>query len=1806
VKTCLRIFRLLVVVMFCLAPVIASAQSNTGATLTAVPAQNQSPPALRAFSPTSGAQGSTVTLTFTGAYFRKPVGLQFSPATGLSVISVAVVGPYQIQATVKIDPTASPGPRRVMLVVADQSLPAPTPFTVTSSQQPCETTGVAGIPCPPPPGKQPIRPFKPIFRERVTVLRVTPNQIPAGSQNVELKLEGTNFAPGAAVNFSSSSGAIANVFPQGPSQFVNSTEIHIVVNVLASAVPGGRDVTVTDPDHATGTGKGLLSITALAPVKKVVPSPHIIKLTPIAFQAFVKGKISLDEPKWGDRWEGEFEVHHGIPLLNDDTVLKWREQNPGLADYFELCIYARDGKTLLAKKRIDGRTVMVLGHSMNIVPTYFRPDPAFLAEVLAKVTPPQRSLVYPQWGSSAVAKQKASPTPPSPPSSAPKLTDGDMQWEVAGFRTYNKNGTAKFTAKPISGKQTFTKPGSSASSGGSTAQTGVEVEVSDRWPLAAPQAPNGLDNCPSTLTSGKGIQTTDVGDPSVIDKNGKIIPGAVAVSDYVGDPIVLSGDFDLSRSPYAAHPSSTLSKCDGCFLAPVQQFQFNNLFVDWGDGHVDPISAPPTDPNTSSWNSGLQLSLPQCKPSPSCPYSISHTYNYPGVYNVRVFLLSDADVQKVDPSLVAASVDGPTVDPYMAAFTVSQMGGASSSKAAFNSAVNAHVVRMKGPSPADVAKRAYMLYCNQLKITNAEDLLADGPLHLVSIDDPDFPGHDVGKGKTGLRRATPPASTNLQLNPQVKSPSAMRMPGQAATSTSASAAKDQSGQMVRATGAMIASPGTSSQPAAICSVCDESLVATTKLHYYGRGRVRVIWRLDNGTWPSGSKGEVVDIGPSDQRPNLKRKDAASGKPLVSPPASFTSQALSLALTGDKTDHVVSVEAEVVPTPLPRMSVAIADTLSNAIGMHVRASGNASQSKVALQAKLLLNSLAPPPGSKLPPLKVGFLSPSKTAAPGMGAVQYANNALSKVANLVSQAGPSDQHVYSGTQTYEVVKSDPTQPCTFHFPVAGGGHFDVSGLQNHITKSGDSYDGTGNLIVHLATATGYTQYPPIPVKIKGWVVPDGQNVQTGTIDVSPALTLDADTPGLSGTIDRLQGTAGDKVTATLSVSLTDKTVRVPGVEKPPHWSSVAGTLTPDGDWQKDGLTLPLSLLGWSSFTIQSNSVRLDLSHHDGDAAGSLCGGASGAGWVGVRLTSATVVPFTMDLVASSSIRRTVTDWGIVGSGLCGHFSTGAFTANLGDGSVHFDSIDATAQNGTFNALYKGMDVHVPWLDTDLTGDAQLQAGGGHEAYITFPLNGTASPKNYTNVTLKASNLQFTKVESVGWAVEADAKWDFTAENKHFAGFTTNMFFGMDGHAYFAKGNPTQKVSLGGSSSLGATPLDLVSVQLSGSAAGKEILDFFFQTTVHLSEVMPATPVQVNYSINKSGTAYSAAGPRNSPFTVDVPYPSGQPSSEAHVYPQYKGGSHTEYSGSVDLSELGGPPVKGEFRLGYQGGHDYWITRVTIGLGSQGVTLIPAPPIMNLYAIRGGLGHNFPLSAFKNVGSLNSLSPVIDGSFLFMAGMRVGMPDKFTYMLDGDLTIKATGKNAGARMDFRAWLLKNSQPGNGDFQGYFQYAGNNFDGRLWGHLDFMNGNASLDLGNSENNAAIEMHFGGGSWHIDAGKKEGPRIRGHFLIAEADCYVMLGSEVGLALGGSEHVKLDVGDDSVASAYVHADMDMGVQITPQPHLIGDFSASAGAGVCAFDVCVSDNVTAHVHVEAVPVDIRATASLPLPWPLSDITFTVHL
>ncbi len=1772
-------------------------------------------PALRGFTPVQGLQGTTVAMTFTGVNFIAPVTVLLTPNSGITVQSATVTNSNQIQAQIAIAPNAPLGARGVVVTVGGQNkLTASNTFTVMSSAPP-------------------------IHIVPMQILRVVPNQVAAGSQNVDLTLEGTGFVPGTLVTFTTGAGVPAAVIANGPARYVDSTEMQVSVNALPTALPGGRDIDLQAPGQparsnafvvngqagAAGqqaiVGKGMLNVLASKPSGP----PTMLKIAPITLQKFSQGVIYLDGPL-GTESQSDQYTDFAVPLLDDNSVFKWHEQNPGLADYYELRVYAKDGKTLLTTQKITGKTLLTMGGSggsVTVVPTYYRPDPAFLKAVLD----PVRRLIFgggrnlpAGLGGQGAAQQGGSAggnNPPVVPDQLnPKLSQGDLQWEVAGFHTYNKNGvTTQPQLKQINlatpqNRNTVQNAQSNAqsaaqSSGGTV---DVQVEISDRWPLMAPAAPTGMACNGTGYTTGS-LQVQNLSQPAN-DPN-----------SYMGDNWALGGTIDLSRSPYqpdATPQFVTPPKGSPGLIRDVSQVSFSNVFVDWGDGTVVPMAAPPVGQNVTNWDPSQPLQLPSNGPSP-----MEHAYHSLGEFTVRVYQISNDDLQHVSESAISSSVDGPTT-PFLQTALLSKMtssGGLSKSGLTV-SGVQSSFQQLLGQSggnsaASQAASDAYMLYCHRVDIVPVEDLDADGPLHLKSIADPDFGAYDISGYKASVVKHFGPGD---QLG-KTGQPSAVT-PIRPTPSLQTNQGKTSSKSPVELLPIREAQP----PPVAICSTCDDGIDAETTIQYYGQGQVRLTWIVD------GVQSQTsFPLGPSQKRMNLTRQGFETISmggisiqfPIPEPPIIISqsspiySPALGVQPVGN---HTVLVEADVMPQPsAPNLSNAVGRALGSLIpsGFKTGPPGaggggvaNAATGPNVDEAQSLLNTLAPPAGSNLPPLKIGLLSGSNQSVSGLGAVQYVNGPLQQAVSQLSGTVP-DQHVASDAKVYEVVASDPKKPCQFLFPVKSGGAFEISGLQSGVTQQGSTYSGTGNLIIHLATngSLGYEQYPPIPVEIKNWSVPDGQHVQTGSIDVSPNLALDASVPGLTGTIARLSGQAGLELDATLNVQLSDDTLRQPG-ERPVVWNGVQAELKANGDWVKDGLTMPDTLIGWSAFTMQSSSVRLDLSHHDGDAAGSQCGPLQGADWVGVRFPNLAITPYTFDLVSSSSLQVTKTDWGVIGSGLCGALNTGPFKANIGAGYVKFQSIVAAAGNGYFDAQYNGMDVHVPWLEIDLTGNADLLTGGGKQANMTFPLTSPAVTKNYNNFSFTASNLTFTKQQNVGWVVQANTHFVFSAQNKTFSAFDQVFNFGMDGRGYFAQGSTSKDISLGASSVLDQMPVDLASVHLTAPGSGPQVLTAMFKTNVHLSEVMAAAQAQVNYSVDNNGNSYTASGPSFAPFTIDVPYPAGQPSSDAQVHPVYSGSGGSggdEISGSVDLSELGGPPITGEFRLGYQGGHDYWLTRVTYSLGATGLPIINIPiPLMNLYRVQGGIGHNFPISAFEDTGSLKSAVPSMDNSFLFMAGIRVGMPDQFTYTLDGDLAIKAGGQDAGARLDFHAWLLKVADSGSGDFQGYLQYAGGNFDARLWGHLNLLDGAASVDLGSSASNAAVDLHFGpSGPWHIDAGKQQGPRISGHLLFTTANMYFML-SDAGLSIGGGESIDLEVGDNSVASAYARGDVDAGLTVTPQPHIAGDFSAGVSAGVCVDNVCVSAGVSAQIHAEALPVEMQATASIGLPWPLGSISFTVHM
>lgn len=1693
--------------------------------------------------------GQNYTLQVVGQGLRAGMTISFGEGITLTA-PLEVVSDRIARVQIQVAQTAAPGIRQVLLgvpstgtlVAATALQPQEARLTVQGGQAPVQSLtatvpgatqgrGQGTIGLPPPPMMQPVPGMAPPPATQSNALQsVLPNQWQAG-KTYQVMATGSGFTDAMEFRFGD------GVTVKAPVNVLSPMLARFEVSVAANAKPGMRpaQVRATASQNWANTNASAWVLTGL--VQATLQAKP--KLPPLQL-AFQPGDIYLRTPKWGDVKEGEFVTHHGTPLLDDDLVFTWDEQNPGSAEIFELRIYGPDNKTLLKTVRVGSN--------------YYRPTPAFLGELLGTqalggggLAPTMKSVGQASVSSAAGAafggsKGALKATKTAGGGAVGKMVGkADYYWEVAGLHTYSKNGVVHVPGATPGDDKVVKK----------TETVEIEVEISERWPLGKPAAPTGLA-CPGS-GYGTGVQVANISDSSVLDKNGLPIPGKVAVNNYVGDMFALTGSLSLAKSPYASHPKEVRDPSPGPgMFGNVAEHQFDNLFVDWGDDSgADPLNFPGSN-SVYEYDRQTALTFPAAN---DFAKRVAHSYGQTGDFVVRVYQVGAADVKGAVPDALAGAVDGTGNSPY-------------------HLALGAGRAFAGGSSLQDVAKRAYMVFCKVVNVTNREDTDATGPLHLKSIEVAGFPGYG------GMAAASAGAAKG-----KARSGAAAKSGAKAGgTDRPAVVNIDAKSQASVKTGvsmnAAAAAMGGQASGRVVVSRCDSSLTAEGSLSYYGLGRARFSWYRD---------GVMVrqiedDVGPSSQRQGLAR-DRNSWPPIIEDERPTPNSGnLGEQQLGR---HIVRVEAQVVPKPEPlQLRADLVGALRND-GRGGKGSGSPALAAVAKSG-----------------VKIGFLSPSKRATGGAPPVAYVS--ANKISGLVGDMITlPDSHVTSQGAPYEVVESDPSMPCKFTLPTQYG-DFVIDGLQGKLAKQGTHYSGSGNLSLQLPLTDSGNETHVIPVTFANWDVPDGSTIAQGELHVAPAKAIEA--PGVKGTLERIDAKAGKSSPLELTLSLTarDNTVRVPGKEEAPQeWKRVKAPLSAAGDWISPPLALPDSLIGWSAFRIQSNSVRLDLSRTDGAGASSKCGGAGGAGWVGVHLGSATVTPYTMDLVSTSSLQPKVGDWGMSSSGLCGHLDTGPFSTKLGEGSLSFDAITADAGGGAFSATYKGMKVHVPWLEIDLKGDAQLQSGGGKEAAISFPLTASVNPtKNYGPLTMKPKNPLFTREENVGWAVQTDTDFDFRTENKPFASDlpVSGLFFGMDGRAYFAKGKLTQDLALGGKAVLGKTPLDLVKLHMTAPSSGNGRLDFAFATQARLSEALPAADVQVNYAIRKDGD-YTGNGPQTSQFQIQTAFPSAQPTVTAAIQPNYDqaSGADTRFLGSVDLAMFGGPAIKGEFLLGYSGGTDYWATRISVPLGT-GVALSPVP--LTLYQVRGGLGYHMALTAFKDAGTLANAQKDTGVNLLFMAGMRLGTSDKFTYMMDGDFTV-ATGAKAGARMDYHAWLLKNQQTGNGDFIGYFQYAGGNFDGRLWGHLSFLNDAVFMDMGNSENNAAVDMHVGGGSWHVYAGKKEGPRIKAHFLVADADSYLML-SDSGLLIGGSQSIYLGVSAGGVASAYIKGYMDMGLGITPQPKVIGDFGAGAEAGACAFGACASMGVTAALHAEALPVDIRGTASVELPWPLPDVDVSVHL
>ncbi len=1391
----------------------------------------------------------------------------------------------------------------------------------------------------------------------------------------------------------------------------------------------------------------------------------------------------------------------------------------------------------------------------------------------------------------------------------------------------------------------------------------AEVSRSDFWPLRQPVTAQGVK--PGMCTIGSQNLTVVIESDSKSTKSGG--QTSQGESRYVHDVIRLHGTFDLGQNvPYRLIPSMIKSQggaggwgsggvggAIGAAIsaaasagapaaqnatASVEEVAFKNVFVDWGDGTVEPFRGRPLDPVMAGgpdYNGRYVIEKG----------AFQHVYRRASEYMVKVFVLSDEDMVRsglvgdVSKALTPSDglagafhrLNGATLATGAPLLKVSSALGRTEksgvkSSVSPSAAVGAlgtapGITYLQGPPSASQAlSRAFAVYCEPNKIVPRKDPCANGPLHLVSTE-LEFPKEAAAprNPQLGVQAAARDAAMAPRKppTPGLPTPAVPKL----AVGTLPPGTPSIGGAKPNLPGVGIASAGSGARtfetaPVPVTTPCNLAYIAKTRVRFYGNGTLRVVWKVDGK-----QVGSREDHVMSKERANLtETQSQACRDPLISE-LLVNTPALPVDAIGQ---HRVTVEAHVVASKSADLTDADLThlvQLSQGVALGGAPSPQLAQTLVDAVGrggtKVALGLLNPSQGAGQP----AFISLHKAGAlaTGLGLSRQVGGALAGVL----QQGPP--YRVETTAAYEVKPAEEGKVCTFFFPVKDG-LFPVTNLSNlKLTPEGglQRASGKGSLLVKLrsATAPDAVGDSAVEVSFSNWLV-EGVTVTQGAFNVSanqPYLG-----PGVKGTLKQVEATVKDKnapedLQATLSLHASDPTITLvkDSVTQTP-WEAKA-PLTPQGDWIVKGLTLPKSNLGATPWSFSATEVTIDLSAKEGADPK----GGKTPDWTGVHLGTVTVEPSTLGISGGAWAKPLPQpkDWTMEGGvGVVGKLDTGPWSVEYGKGGLAIGNIAFTGRkDGTYTAKYADMVVRTPWFKEPIKGNGKWirMANGEYQVCLDELQAGKRPTLAGGPMAIEPTHLKFCKVKDGGFLLQGRARFDLKTEGKPFTSFAVEgIGFGLDGRIWFGDdGARSTTVTLNKQSHLGPTPAELKTVTLIGNPDAANPLTVRVNAQLKLSEneVIPPAPVSMDFPLMAGGGVANYVAPevKVAPFTMNVGFPLGSPAMNAKITTQHQnsGGSTgnvpnlpgVRYTGDVDLALFGGNAFRAQFVLGYENKKSYFATRMDVPLGPSGVVIVPE--IVSLYRISGGFAYNFGKEVFTESTTITGAKPDFKGETLLMAGLRLGSGDGFIYTLDGMLTIKSTGS---PRVDFGSWLLERNPSGTPPLRGYLQFANGALDGRMWGGFRFLGGVAEIDLGQTEQNAACSLHVGGGTWHIYAGQRDGQRIVGRLMGNTTQSYLMLGKDVGLAIGGTAEWYMGVGSGNVGSAYAKGWMDMGLQVTPQPKLIGDFGAGLRAGACALGACVSAGVTANIHAEALPISLSASCCLDLPWPLGDICFNVRM
>ena len=845
--------------------------------------------------------------------------------------------------------------------------------------------------------------------------------------------------------------------------------------------------------------------------------------------------------------------------------------------------------------------------------------------------------------------------------------------------------------------------------------------------------------------------------------------------------------------------------------------------------------------------------------------------------------------------------------------------------------------------------------------------------------------------------------------------------------------------------------------------------------------------------------------------------------------------------------------------------------------------------------------------------------------------------------------------SDTSSYKVTNGKKGEICYFEYPIENGNYIKIFSLKNLKNNNG-RYSGRGKALFHLTNSKNGVGEYSVPIVFKDWRVDNKKRVYEGKLETNTPVFIE-DIPNMKITISSLSGDIGKNLQAKLDIEINDKSLLSANTNKAIQWRDISTPLAYNGDLFIANKKLPLTHIGWSLFNISSESVSIDLSHHQGDA---LCHESSGKKWIGINLgESAKLYPYTFHLANGLSFK--VANWAITDHGLCGEMkSSNDFSHILGDGKIGWKNLLVSAKNHNLSATYKGFYVDIPWPKVRLSGgDINLNylAKGTKESQVSIHLKSDKQFKeSYGNIDLSVKKIKSFEKIGKEWGILTESHLDFFDREKKnkIEVDVNNMFFTMFTTTGFTQENrPSTSISLknqtidfGGANlnvksvTLKATQAHGASKKLSATFNASLTLEQWSESTTKLHSTISkrANTIQASNFQISSFTPVTRSYPLNDPInksTVkDLKYISKRPTNtqnafinldklapfhpnaDISLYPHLaslnanisngdcSGIKEDTFSAHIDTHYFGdGPAIEATLRYGVIHGKSYWLTF------SQADGLnIPLFPSIFLYKIRGGACYRFdPDDLVHGSGCNAKPNPSYGLGLAFGAGVKIGSENLIK--VESTMIINPKENKVGF------YGIKGKLLSSVDIhQGKLEYIyGSHFQATLGASFSLPSNDPLLKLdATNAQNGKIDLKMGG-TYYLHVGTKEEP-ITGTLLIFNGDIYFMAGTDIkgvevglhsylGFSTEGNEPCTKARAD--CASIGVDTNLYFGLHYDPFSFLLHadeDFDANACIDFGKLGTaCVGIGASGYIDMGCCnPMKLAAGANIDFPSPLPNV------